>query len=767
MVIRPSPGKQTSAYMRRALLRPTAWCVLGLLLIGASGAWLPAGGGLPALSTLGLGGVLTALGGRRLIQLWLALNYIINTVTQADDVTLLPTHIPLPAGSPLAALGAKLTDMGEQVRGLVGQLQMQADQVRDIAARMVQAAAGHEGNANAQAAALGEVAAAMAELDTIVVAVTQTAHEVALAAEEVRTASAGSRNVVGAAVASLNDTRRRVGETLQAIEQLRAQVEQIGAINGVIAGIAEQTHILSLNAAIEAADAGVEGRRFSVVAGEVRVLAAGTRDQGKEVRRLVGELETAVTVTVAAAKAGIQQTAHTADLTTTLTTTTTELAATAGRTQHLAAAIDAAMDQQRTGTAGVVQTLNDISGATQRIRAQAAAITGQATDLSVVAGHLRDSALRFGVSRTPNRTMRLLIGGRETVSERSRAWQALVIEWNASHPNATLAIEFVPPGPDYLPDIERALIAGTAPDIFQLTDSTHLARKGYLAPLDDLLTPAMQADFYPVLLNAEREGGHVYALPTEAQPSVLFYNKALLADLHLAPPRTWTDWIEVGRRCRTDSRWGVMLETAPGDFRTKLWVPFFWQGGGDIPEDADPACFATPAAQAAIGLWRDLLITHHIAPLKPPYPSYDIANLAEGHCAMQYVGTWAINMLCEKYPNFDYGVVDVPQLAGGRPATLLLHWSLAVNAHSPQRDQACAFVQWALASEGVAGVARSRALITEGLPFRRSIVPLIEAEGGANPIWRMLINEVYPHCAIPAQWPNSVIARADQALDVS
>lgn len=754
-------------YLRRALVRPVAWCALGLLLIGAGGTWVAMGAGWPAVGVVALGGGLAAVGGRRLAQLARALHAIINAVTQAGDVTLLPTHIALPAGSPLTALAAKLTDMGEQVRGLVGQLQMQADQVREIAARMAQAAAGHEGNANAQAAALSEVAAAMAELDTIVVAVTHTAHEVALAAEEVRTASAGSHTVVGAAVDSLDQTRQRVGETLVAIEQLRAQAEQIGAINGVIATIAEQTHILSLNAAIEAADAGVAGRRFSVVAGEVRVLAAGTRDQGEQVRHLVGELAAAVAVTVAAAEAGIQQTAHTTDLTTTLTTTTTQLVATAERTQHLAAAIDAAMDQQRAGTAGVVQTLNDISGATQRIRAQAAAITGQATDLSAVAGHLRDSALRFGVSRPANRTLRLLIGGRETVTERARAWQALVAGWNATYPAATIAIEFIPPSPDYLPDIERALIAGTAPDIFQLTDSSGLARKGYLTPLESLLTPALQADFYPVALDAGRDGGHLYSLPTEAQPSVLFYNKALLAELNLAPPRTWADWIAVARRCHTDSRWGVVLETTPGDFRAKLWVPFFWQGGGDIPEDADQACFATPAAQAAIGLWRDLLLTDPSAPHKPPYPSYDIANLAEGHCAMQYVGTWAITMLREKYPSFDYGVVDLPQRPGGRPATLLLHWGLAVNAHSPQRDQACAFVRWALASAGAAGIARSRALITEGLPVRRSSVPLIEAEGGANPIWRMLLNEVYPHCVVPPEWPASVLARVDQALDLS
>ena len=509
------------------------------------------------------------------------------------------------------------------------------------------------------------------------------------------------------------------------------------------------------------------GRRFSVVAGEVRILAAGTRDQGEQVRRLVGELEAAVAVTVAAAEAGIQQTAHTTDLTTTLTTTTTQLVATAGRTQQLAAAIDAAMDQQRTGTAGVVQTLNDISGATQRIRTQAAAITGQALDLSAVAGHLRDSALRFGVSHTTNRTLRLLIGGRETVTERARAWQALVAEWNTTYPEATIAIEFVPPGEDYLPDIERALIAGTAPDIFQLTSSTNLARKGYLAPLDNLLTPAMVADFYPATLNAGREGGHIYSLPTEAQPSVLFYNKALLADLNLAPPRTWADWLEVARRCRTAARWGVVLETTPGEFRTKLWWPFFRQGGGDIPADADQACFATPAAQAAVKLWRELLLIDHSAPHKPPYPSYDIANLAEGHCAMQYVGTWAITMLREKYPNFDYGVVDLPQLPGGQPNTLLLHWALAVNAASPQRDQACAFVRWALATGGAEGIARSRALVTEGLPFRRSMVPVIEAEGGATPLWRMLLNEVYPHCAIPQEWSASVIARADQVFDLS
>jgi multiple sugar transport system substrate-binding protein len=647
------------------------------------------------------------------------------------------------------------------------QMQMQADQVRDIALHIGAATEGHTSSINMQAGATSEVAAAMAQFEQVIARVTTMAHEVAEAADAVLAASTSSRHMVDSAVTSLEAARRRVGETLSAMEALRVQAGQIGAINDVIAEIADHTHILALNAAIEAAGAGTAGRRFSVVAAEVRVLASRTRDEGRHVAELVEELQQAMDTTMSAAQAGLDQTAHTSGLAAGLAAATAQLGQTAGRTQHLAAAIDSAMGQQRTSAGEVTQALESIVESTTGMREQTHLIAAEVADLTEVARQLRASALRVGVDTSEQGILRLLIAGRETVSSRGLAWQALVEGWNQEHPGSRIAIEFIPPGPDYMTDLRRQLAAGEAADIVQVGTVGELAGAGYLAPLDDLLTPAMRADFYGPLLDSGRFQGRLYSLPTEAQPGIILYNKALFAELGLSVPRTWDELIATARRCQTPTRAGLIMDTASGEFRVKLWMPFIWQGGGDIPAPDGQVRFDRPAIRTALQLWRDLIVTYQVTPLKRPHPYYDIANLVEGHCAMQYIGSWGLTMLREGYPDFPYGLMDLPLPPGGAPATVLLPWGLAVHARSPHRAAAAAFVRWALATEGEAGARRARSLMVEGLPIRRSVVPIVEQEGEAYPAWRYMLDEIYPHVRIVPEWGDATTQAMDAALEAA
>jgi multiple sugar transport system substrate-binding protein len=315
--------------------------------------------------------------------------------------------------------------------------------------------------------------------------------------------------------------------------------------------------------------------------------------------------------------------------------------------------------------------------------------------------------------------------------------------------------------------LQHRFAAGEAPDIVQVGTVSELAGAGYLAPLDDLLTPAMGADFYGPLLDGGRVRGRLYSLPTEAQPCLIIYNKALFAELEIAVPRTWAELLTAAQRCRTPTRAGLIMDTASGEFRVKLWMPFIWQGGGEIPAPDGQVGFDTPAIRAALQLWRDLIVTYQVTPLKRPHPYYDIANLVEGHCAMQYMGSWGLTMLREAHPDFPYGVMDLPLPPGGSPATVLLPWGLAVNAQSPHRAAAAAFVRWTLATEGEAGARRARSLMVEGLPIRRSVVPIVEQEGAAYPAWRYMLDEIYPHSRIVPEWGEAVTQAVDAALEAA
>lgn len=142
------------------------------------------------------------------------------------------------------------------------------------------------------------------ETEQVVTAVTEmssTAQEVASSAANAATATsaasheaADARGVVATATRSINDLVGEVDQASQVIGQLEQETSKIGSVVEVIRGIAEQTNLLALNAAIEAARAGEQGRGFAVVADEVRSLAGRTQQSTLEINSMLQRLQAGV-----------------------------------------------------------------------------------------------------------------------------------------------------------------------------------------------------------------------------------------------------------------------------------------------------------------------------------------------------------------------------------------------------------------------------------------------------------------------------------------
>ena len=128
-----------------------------------------------------------------------------------------------------------------------------------------------------------------------------TAHEGASSAANAATATsaasheaADAQGVVATATRSINDLVGEVDQASQVIGQLEQETSKIGSVVEVIRGIAEQTNLLALNAAIEAARAGEQGRGFAVVADEVRSLAGRTQQSTLEINSMLQRLQAGV-----------------------------------------------------------------------------------------------------------------------------------------------------------------------------------------------------------------------------------------------------------------------------------------------------------------------------------------------------------------------------------------------------------------------------------------------------------------------------------------
>ncbi len=146
-------------------------------------------------------------------------------------------------------------------------------------------------NVMRQQAETDQVATAMSEMSTTVRVVAGNAAQAAEAARQASQAAETGQQVVTQTTASIRALADEVVKATKVIHQLETSSENIGTVLDVIKGIAEQTNLLALNAAIEAARAGEQGRGFAVVADEVRTLAQRTQQSTQDIRGMIEGLQ--------------------------------------------------------------------------------------------------------------------------------------------------------------------------------------------------------------------------------------------------------------------------------------------------------------------------------------------------------------------------------------------------------------------------------------------------------------------------------------------
>ena len=284
----------------------------------------------------------------------------------------------------------KLQPMVAEIGGLAASVSSSARELAGLAAR-------NDRLISDEFAAVDQVSTAATEMSAAVHEVARSAQQAAETAEQADDQSRHGAQVVGASIAVIRALADDVGKAAETIQTLEEETASIGAVLEVIRTIAEQTNLLALNAAIEAARAGEQGRGFAVVADEVRALAARTQESTVDIQARIERLQNGVQQAVRVMESGGGRAADSveriADVEQVLEGTRQSIQ----RINDMAAQIATACEEQSSVTEEIARNIDEIRTLSNQATQMSEQSTSASRSLSDLSAQLAGLVGRFQV----------------------------------------------------------------------------------------------------------------------------------------------------------------------------------------------------------------------------------------------------------------------------------------------------------------------------------------------------------------------------------
>jgi methyl-accepting chemotaxis protein len=282
----------------------------------------------------------------------------------------------------------------DKLQPLIREVGRVTGEVADSARSLAGMAAANDRLISSEHAAVDQVSTAATEMSAAVHEVARNAQNAADAARSAEVQSREGAEVVGATIHAIRQLAHEVESASDTIQTLEQETANIGAVLAVIKGIAEQTNLLALNAAIEAARAGEQGRGFAVVADEVRALAARTQDSTKDIQQMIERLQSGVQDAVKAMHAGSVKARDSVERAAGVDGALSATGDSVARINDMAAQIATACEEQSSVTEEIARNISDIRDLTN----EAALTSEQSTQASA-----RLSELSHGLAQLVGR----------------------------------------------------------------------------------------------------------------------------------------------------------------------------------------------------------------------------------------------------------------------------------------------------------------------------------------------------------------------------
>lgn len=350
---------------------------------------------LEGLGSILVGVLIAMLIARPLVRRMAAVVKGLNQVAQGN----LASPIAVDGRDEIGAVARATNDMRQRLHDLVAEVGNQAAAVNAVA-QEISAAVEHQAASSAEmSSSVAEITSTMEELSASSSEIAENSNSVVSVANETlansRKGAEGVQNVLG----RMNDIRSDNQHSLQEIIELGAKSKEIGKVMEIINTIADQTRLIAFNAALEASSAGEAGKRFSVVAAEIRRLADSVTDSTGEIEARVSEIQDSISRLVITSDkgagviaGGIAASAESAERLEEIVNAATE-------TSSAAQQISLSTQQQKTASSQVVVALREIVTANAYTAKSTARIVQVGKDMSRLSAELFSAASKFTYER--------------------------------------------------------------------------------------------------------------------------------------------------------------------------------------------------------------------------------------------------------------------------------------------------------------------------------------------------------------------------------
>ncbi|WP_020209421.1 methyl-accepting chemotaxis protein [Gilvimarinus chinensis] len=321
-------------------------------------------------------------------------NRIQNIAEGDGDLTI---RIDVQNNDELGELSGHVNQFMEKLQHLIGQIRANTEEVSQAANTMLSVSERSQGAADEQCHSITMVVTAVNELTVAIHEVAQNTNETADSAKRANGITESGQERIETAVNRVQELSNRIAETAGVMAQLEDEAKNVTSVIDVIRGVAEQTNLLALNAAIEAARAGEQGRGFAVVADEVRTLASRTQESTEDIQKMLAQLQTGVQSAVTAMNYSNEMTGEAVQAANDGGESLVNIRDAVSSITNMAIQIASAAEEQSSVTADIDKNLVEINQLAMNTSDDAAKTANASRELSTLSQNLRDLVGSFRV----------------------------------------------------------------------------------------------------------------------------------------------------------------------------------------------------------------------------------------------------------------------------------------------------------------------------------------------------------------------------------